>query len=150
MEKLFMSAGIVSAIVLCVVGLFKLPFKSFKEKHPKGYKAVFTALSIVLSVVLSILNELYILHGALLSVDFAILMCAVLAGVFSGYNAYEGLGAKQLVKKIFEKIKSAMVIANTKKAKKYLDKIEDIDEAISILTEKKNQKSESENGNGEV
>lgn len=141
MEKLFMSAGIVSAIVLCFIGLIKLPFGSFKEKHPNWYRAVFTALSIVLSVGLCVLDELYVLCGQLLSLDFAILVCAVFAGVFGGYNTYEGLGAKQLVKTITENIKQAKEIASHKKAKKYLEKIDDIDEAINILTERKNNKN---------
>lgn len=143
MEKLFMSAGIVSAIVLCIVGLFKLPFGAFKEKHKNGYKAVFTGLSIVLCIGLSILNERYILHGSLLSLDFAILICAVFAGVFGSYNAYEGLGAKKLVETIVCKIKEAREIASHDKAKKYLNKIVDIEEAINILEDrKKKQNSE--------
>ena len=60
MEKIFMSASIISAIVLCIIGLVKLPFKGFKGKYPKWYKDVFTIVSIVISVVLSILDELYI------------------------------------------------------------------------------------------
>lgn len=143
MEKLFMSAGIVSAIVLCVVGIAKTPFVKFKEKHPKGYKAVFTILSIILSIGLSVLDELYILCGKLLSLDFAILVCAVFAGVFGGYNAYEGLGVKALIKTIINNIKKARDMSTNKKAIKYLDKIEDVDMAIAFLEEKKhNQNSE--------
>lgn len=140
MEKLFMSAGIVTAIVLCVVGILKLPFGSFKKNHPNWYKAVFASLSIVLSAGLCVLDELYILCGELWSLDFVILVCAVFAGVFGGYNAYEGLGAKQLVKTIIDKLKEAKELSSHKKAIKYLDKIDDIDGAIDILTERKNNK----------
>lgn len=140
-----MSASIISAIVLCIMGLVKLPFKGFKEKYPKWYKAVFTTIGIVLSVVLSILDELYILSGDIISFEFLTLTCGVFAGVFFGYNGlYEGLGAKQLVKNIISKIKDLRSVATTEKAKKFLDKIEDIDEAINILTERKN------NNNSEV
>ena len=141
MEKIFMSAGIITAIVLCVVGIAKLPFSSFKEKHPKGYKAVFTGLSLILWIGLSVLNELYILCGKLLSLDFAILICVVFASVFGGYNAYEGLGLKGLVKTIVDKVKEARCLAKNEKAKKYLNKIDDIDEAINILIERKNNQN---------
>lgn len=145
MEKLFMSAGVVATIVLCIVGIVKLPFKSFKEKHPNWYRAIFTIISIVLAIGLSILDELYILCGELLSLDFAILLCVVLAGVFCGYGGvYEGLGLKELVKKIIENVKKARDMSDHKKAIKYLDKIDDIDGAIKMLEERKN------NQNGEV
>lgn len=144
MEKLFMSAGIVVAIVLCLIGIIKLPFNSFKNKHPKGYKALFTLLSFVFAIGLSILDEIYILCGELLSIDFAILISVVIAGVFSGYSGiYEGLGLKELVKKILENLKKVRELSSNKKAVKYLNKIEDVDMAIAFLEEKKhNQNSE--------
>lgn len=144
MEKLFMSAGVVVAIVLCIIGIIKLPFKGFKNKHPNWYKAIFTSLSIVLSVGLTVLDELYILCGELWSLNFIILLSAVFAGVFGGYGGvYEGLGVKELVKKIIENIKKARDMAENKKAVKYLSRIEKIDEAISFLEERKrNQNSE--------
>lgn len=150
MEKLFMSASIVIAIVLCIIGIIKLPFKKFKDKHPKLYKAIFTMLSIVLAVCSCVINEKYILCGKLLSVDFAILICSVLAGVFGGYTAvYEGLGLKELMKKLTENVKKTKELANGKKAEKYLDKYlkidGDINKAISLFEKKKH-----ENENGEV
>ena len=139
MEKLFMSAGIVTAIVLCVIGIVKLPFNRFKEKHPQWFKAVFTILSIVLAGGLCVVNQLYILCDGLLTVNFAILVSAVFAGVFGGYGGvYEGLGLKELVKKIVDNIKKARDIAQNEKVVKYLNKIEDIDKAIAILEERKN------------
>lgn len=141
MEKLFMSAGIVTAIVLCVVGILKLPFKKFKSSHSKLYKALFTSISFFLSIGLSALNELYILGGNVLSVDFAILLSVVIAGVFCGYGGvYEGLGLKELVKKLIENVKEARDISENNKVVEFLNKIENIDEAIKILEERKNQK----------
>lgn len=150
MEKLFMSAGIVVAIVLCIVGVAKLPFDKFKDKHPKWYKAVFTLFSTVLSVGLCVLDELYVLSGDLVSFDFIILVFVVLAGVFGGYSGvYEGLGLKELMKKLTENVKKAKELANGKKAEKYLDKYlkidGDVNKAISLLEKKKH-----ENENGEV
>ena len=142
MEKLFMSAGIVSVIVLCIVGIAKTPFSDFKKKHSNGYRAIFTGLSIILSIAMCVLDELYILEGSLLSLEFAILICTVFAGVFGSYNAYEGLGAKKLVSIIAEKIKQARDISKHKKAVEYLYKIDDIEEAINILLQRKNNNSE--------
>lgn len=143
MEKLFMSAGIVVAIVLCLVGIIKLPFDGFKKKHPNWYKAVFTLISIIVSVGVCVLNEVYILCGQLLSLDFAILLCVVFAGVFCGYGGvYEGLGIKELMKKLSDNLKQAREIAEDKKAVKYLDRIEDIDKAIAFLEDKKNNHNE--------
>lgn len=141
MRDLFMSAGVVTAIVLCVVGIIKLPFKNFKVKHPIGYKIIFTTISLVISIVLCVLDELYILCGQLLSVDFSILICVVLAGVFCGYSGvYEGLGLKDFVKKIIANIKKAKEISKDKKVVKYLNKIDDVEKAIAILEERKNNK----------
>lgn len=143
MEKLYMSAGVVVAIVLCIVGIIKLPFKSFKVNHPIGYKSVFTTCSFILSICLSILDELYILCGNIISIDFIILLSTVLAGVFAGYGGiYEGLGLKDLMKKLNENIRKAKEIAQDKKAVELLNKI-DIDKALSIIEErKKAEKSE--------
>ena len=138
MEMMFMSAGVVVAIVLCLVGIIKLPFGKFKEKHPQGFKTVFTVLTFILAIGLCVVDEMYILCGELLSIDFGILVCVVLAGVFSGYNGvYEGLGLKELVKKIVESLQKARDIAQNKKVVEYLNKIDDIDMAISILEGRK-------------
>ena len=138
-----MSAGIVVSIVLCLVGIFKLPFSSFKSKHPNGYKAVFTSISFVFAIGLSVLDELFVLQGELLTIDFAILVCSVLAGVFGGYGGiYEGLGLKELMKKLAENVKKAKELSNDKNVVKTLSKIEDIDKAIALLEQRKNQNSE--------
>lgn len=142
MENVFMSAGVVVTIVLCLVGIIKSPFDSFKSKHPQGYKTVFTTLSFILGIGLAIVDELFILNGRLLSLEFAILVVTVIAGVFGGYNGiYEGLGLKTLMKKIGEGIKKLRSIATDKKVIKFLDKIQDIDNAIAFLEEKKNNQS---------
>lgn len=138
-----MSAGVVAAIVLCVIGIIKLPFDNFKKNHANGYKALFTGLSFILAVGLSILDELYILCGDILSVDFVILVCVVLSGVFGSYNGvYEGLGLKELAKKLVNNIKQARDLSQSKKAVEYLNKIDDIDNAIKILEERKNNNTE--------
>ena len=91
---------------------------------------------------MSILDELFVLYGQIISIDFAILSLTVIAGVFSGYNGiYEGLGLKQLVKKLFEKIKKVKELSSDKKIVKFLNKIEDLDKAISLLEERKHNEN---------
>ena len=144
MENLFMSAGIVTAMVLCLVGIIKLPFKKFKDKHPKWYKAIFTLLSLLFAIGFAVLDEIFILCGTLLSLEFGILISVVLAGTFFSYGGiYEGLGLKELVKKLIENLKKAKDLSKDKKVVKLLNKIDDIDKAIALLEEKKqNQISE--------
>lgn len=144
MEKLYMSAGVVVAIVLCIVGIIKLPFRSFKGKHPVGYKAIFTTCSFILAIGLSVLDELYILCGSIISIDFIILLATVLAGVFAGYGGvYEGLGFKDLMKKLSENISKAKELAQDKKAVELLNKI-DIDKALRIIEARKKEEKSSE------
>lgn len=145
MEKLFMSAGVVTAIILCIVGIIKLPFKNLKVSHPNWYKAIFTIISFVFAVCFSVIDELYILNGEVLSTDFLILICAVVSGTFGGYSGiYEGLGLKELVKKLVDNVKKARDMSENAKAKEYLDKIDDIDNAIKFLEEKKRNQTSNE------
>lgn len=142
-----MSAGIVVTIVLCLIGLLKLPFGSFKEKHPQWYKSIFTLISAIIGLGLCVLDELYILSGDLISFEFITLVLAVMAGIFGGYNGvYEGLGVKELIKKLKENLNSAKKIAEGKKAEKYLDKyiknVGDFEKAIQLIEERKNKNIE--------
>lgn len=115
-----------------------MPFNDFKNTHPKIYKAIFTIFTFILSVALSILDELFILCGQLVSLDFAILIVAVISGVFGCYNGiYEGLGLKELVNKLVDNIKKARDTTTDKKVYDFLNNIEDIDKAIRILEERK-------------
>lgn len=107
-EKLIMSISIISAAVLFIVGLVKLPFGKFKEKHPKWYKATFFVLSLVLVVVGSILFELYFLELPLLSWQFAALIIGSIAGVLVSYEGYEKTGLKALANKVFTPLKDLL------------------------------------------
>lgn len=142
MEKMFMSASIVVAIVLCVVGIVKLPFKSLKARHPQVFKTICTILSILLSIGLSILDQIYIIEGCLFSFEFATLLITVLAGVFVTYNGvYEGFGIKELKNIIKENISKAKELAKDKKVIDFLNKVTDIDKAIALLEERKNKEN---------
>lgn len=123
MKEVFMCASIITAIILCFVGIIKLPFKTFKQKHPKWYKAVFCMLSLVLSVAGPIVSQLYILNGTLASTEFVVLLLTTIAGVFGLYTSYEGLGLKQLVKIIVSKVAELFDKFDDAKLKKIVGKV---------------------------
>ena len=116
MEAIIMSAGIMTTIILSLVGIVKLPFGKFKEKHPKGYKAIFTALSIVLTLAACLINQAFILSLPIFTTSFAIMLLSTFAGVFGLYHSYEGLGLKELMKRLVNAIKEAMAKAKEVKA----------------------------------
>lgn len=151
MEKVFMCASIITAIILCFVGIVKLPFKTFKEKHPKWYRAVFCLLSLALAVVAPIISELYILNGQLASLEFAVLTLTTVAGVFGLYTSYEGLGLKQLVKIIVEKITQLFNSYSDSKLAKVvgtvgIEKLNEINEKLQAekLAKKQSEKQEEQ------
>lgn len=134
MEAIFMNAGIITAIVLSVVGIIKLPFNKFKAKHPKWYRAIFTLLSIVLTLGACIVNQLFILE-AKFNIDFVILLVTAYAGVFGLYHSYEGLGLKTLVQNLVNGIKNIKKNAPESKLSKYIDKV-GIEVALNIINAK--------------
>lgn len=106
MGDVIMSASIIATIILCFVGIVKLPFKKFKDKHPTAYKVVFYSLSLILAIVLPILCGLYMIDLTLKSLEFYVLIITTVAAVFGLYSTYEGTGLKTLVATIVEKIKA--------------------------------------------
>lgn len=130
MKGIVMCASIITAIILCVVGILKLPFKTFKAKHPKWYRAVFCTISLILAVVAPIISQLFILNGVLCSVDFLVLILTTIAGVFGLYTSYEGLGLKSLVKVIVEKVSELLNTYSESKLTKMVGKV-----GIEKLTE---------------
>ena len=144
MEAILMSAGIMTAIILSVVGLIKLPFNKFKEKSPKWYKAVFTILSIVLTFGICLLNQAFVLVQPLFNTNFVITLLSTYAGVFGLYLSYEGLGAKELFKRLINAIKNLKASAPESKLSKYIDKV-GIDVALNIISAKQSEVTKVEN-----
>ena len=145
MEAILMSAGIMTAIILSVVGLVKLPFNKFKEKHPKWYKAVFTMLSIVLTIGACLINQAFVLNSdKLFNTNFVIMLLSTFAGVFGLYLSYEGLGAKELFRRLLEAIKNRRASAPESKLSKYIDKV-GIDVALNIINAKQSEVTKVEN-----
>lgn len=126
MEAIFMSAGAITTIILCLVGIAKLPFDNFKAKHPKWYKAVFTLLSIILTFGACIVNQAFILDSEIIfNIDFAVMLITTLFGVLFVYNGiYEGLGLKELCKRLYSAIKNIKTQAPESKLAKGVAKLE--------------------------
>lgn len=156
MEAIFVSAGIMTTIILSIVGLVKLPFTTFKEKHPKGYKATFTGVSILLTFAVCLFNQGVILAQPLFNTNFIITLLSTYAGVFGLYMSYEGLGAKELIKRLVGAIKEAQIKAkevkatkvkvskDVTKAEKYIDRI-GLDLATEIINVKKSSITQVDN-----
>lgn len=122
MEFTFMIAGIITSIVLAFVGIVKTPLLKYKSK--KWFKPILTLISLIVMVGASVAGQIYIIEKPLLSLDFAILVTMVFAGVFFGYNGiYEGFKIKDLVKKLFENLKNAKNASPESKFAKAYDKI---------------------------
>ena len=148
-ENLIVSISCLSAIILSVVGIVKLPFGKFKENHPKWYKATFYLLSLILVVVGSIIAELYIIEQPLLSWNFIALILGTCAGVFGGYAGYENTGLKTLLNKLFSSLKTWLSSYSDSKVAKMIekvgmDKIEAIASTISVKVEDKEENATEE------
>ena len=141
MGELFMRAGILTTIILCFVGIIKLPFAKFKTKKPKLYKATFTVLSIFLCVYCCVITQFLIFEDKNLT-TLAVLIAFTFAGVFGLYNTYEGICLKNLVKILLAKIQELFNKAPDTKYTKIIDKI-GIDKALKLLEEKVEKISES-------
>lgn len=144
--ELIMYSSIISAIVLCVIGIIKLPLKPFKGKP--FYKPGLTLLTIFFTIGLCVLCELYIIHESVLSVGMLYLLLITFGEVMLTYNGvYEGFGLKQILqdffKKIGKKIGKLLIkspeIKLTKSAEKY-----GLDEAIVYLQDLAKIKAEQE------
>lgn len=150
MEAILMSAGIMTTIILGVVGLVKLPFKKFKLKYPNGYKATFTGLSIILTIGGCLINQAFVLNSEkLFNTDFAVMLLSTFAGVFGLYHSYEGLGGKALLNKIATAIKNLKLAAPQSKLSKYIDKV-GIDVALNIINAKQSEVTKVEVENAVV
>lgn len=136
MGEIIMSASIITTIVLCFVGIIKLPFKKFKDKHPTAYKVVFYSLSLILAIALPVLCGLYMIDLSFKSIEFYVLIITTIAGVFGLYSTYEGTGLKTLVATIVEKIKALCNKYSDSKLTKIIqnvgiDKLNELAQAIT-------------------
>lgn len=129
--NLLMYSGILSGIVLALVGLIKSPFIKFKDK--KFYKPLFTILTIVLVVAGCIVCELFVIEGELFSLGMAYLTLMTLGGTMVTYNGiYEGFKVKELFKKLFALIKKLFIKTPEAKLTKQAEKM-GLTNAIDVL-----------------
>ena len=139
MKEVIMCGTIIATIILCFVGIIKLFFKNFKEKHPKGFRVTFYLMSLILSIALPIVAQLFILCESLQSINFAILTLTTFAGVFGLYSSYEGTRLKDLVQTIVSKIATLLNKYSDSKLAKVVGKvgIDKLNEIDKQLKEKK-------------
>lgn len=101
--ELIMYSSILSAIILCLVGLIKLPFKPFKGKN--FYKAGLTLLTIVITLGMCVICELFIIGESIWSIGMIYLTLITFGEVMLTYNGvYEGFGVKQICQELFTNI----------------------------------------------
>lgn len=144
--EILMNASWLISSILAIVGIMKLFFKKFKEKHPKWYKFTFFMLSLVLIAGGSILAELYVLEGTLASVEFALLLLVTAAGVIGGYTGYECTNLKDGVNQLFTSLKNwfknypetkaaKIVEGLTKEVNKLVEKAGGIDNVVTLYND---------------
>lgn len=144
--EILMNASWLISSILAIVGIMKLFFKKFKEKHPKWYKFTFFMLSLVLIAGGSIIAELYILEGTLASVEFALLIFVTAIGVIGGYTGYECTNLKDGVNKLFAclknwfknypETKAAKIVEGlTKEVNKIVEKAGGIDNVVNLYND---------------
>ncbi len=123
MGEYIMDAGIMSTIILCFVGIIKLPFKKFKENHSTAYKVIFYALSLILAIAIPVVVGLLMLDLSFATVEFYVLIITTIAGVFGLYSSYEGTGLKTLVQTIVSKIKTLCTTYSDSKLTKIIEQV---------------------------
>ena len=123
LKEVFMNATWLASAILALVGILKMPFKSFKEKKPKLYRATFFIISLILVVGGSIVVDMFILEKSLLSWTFAMLLVSTGCVVFGGYMGYEATGLKAGLNKLFASIRNWMTNYSDSKVAKFIKKI---------------------------
>ena len=140
--ELIMYSSIISAIVLCVIGIIKLPLKPFKGKP--FYKPGLTLLTIFVTLGLCVLCELYIIHESVFSVGMLYLLLITFGEVMLTYNGvYEGFGLKQILQDLFKNIGKLLIKSPESKLTKSAEKY-GLDEAIVYLQDLAKIKAEQE------
>lgn len=139
--ELIVNASLLAGIVLCLVGLIKLPLTKFKGQ--KFYKAGLTLLTIGIVIIACVLCELFILNGSIWSGEMLMLTLITFGEVMLSYNGvYEGLGLKAIAKDLFTKFQALLAKHPENKLTKSAEKY-GLNEAIKYLTDLA-QKKEAE------
>lgn len=149
--ELIMYSSIIASIVICAVGLLKIPFIKYKEK--KCYKAIFTLLTIFLIIGMSVIVQLFIINEPLLSIGMLYLVLISFGETMLTYNGiYEGLGVKDLAKKLVNNIANLMAKSPESKLVKHAEKygLNEAIEHLTMLAHKKKVQEESDKAKEEI
>lgn len=139
--ELIVNASLLAGIVLCLVGLIKLPLTKFKGQ--KFYKAGLTLLTIAVVIIACVLCELFIFNGSVWSIEMLMLTFITFGEVMLSYNGiYEGLGLKGIAKELFTKFEALLAKQPESKLAKSAEKY-GLADAIKYLTDLA-QKKEAE------
>lgn len=137
-----MYSTILASIILCLVGIIKLPFKSFKGKC--FYKAGLTLLTIVLTIGMCAICEAFIIGESLWSIGMLYLTLITFGEVMLTYNGvYEGFGLKQALQGLFVNFGKLLFKSPESKLTKSAEKY-GLDKAIQHLNELARAKAEEE------
>lgn len=140
--ELIVNASLLAGIVLCLVGLIKLPLTKFKGQ--KFYKAGLTLLTFAVVIVACVLCELFILNGSVWSVEMLMLTLITFGEVMLSYNGiYEGLGLKGIAKELFVKLQKLVAKHPESKLTKTAEKY-GLDEAVKYLADLAEKKKAEE------
>ncbi len=140
--ELIVNASLLAGIVLCLVGLIKLPLTKFKGQ--KFYKAGLTLMTIAIVIVACVLCELFILHGSVWSGEMLMLTLITFGEVMLSYNGiYEGLGLKGIAKDLFTKVQALLAKHPESKLAKSAQKY-GLEEAVKFLTDLAEKKKAEE------
>ena len=140
--ELIMYSTILASIILCVVGLVKLPFKQYKGKAI--YKALLTLLTIGFTIGACFICEAFIIGESVWSIGCLYLVLLTFGEVMLSYNGiYEGFGLKSICQDLFKNL-GKILFKNpesklTASAEKY-----GLDKAIEHLTALAKTKAEEE------
>lgn len=122
MEKLLMTSGVLTSIILCLVGIVKLPITKFKEK--KWYKPLLTIFTLILIFAVCSICQAFILCGSLLSWSFLVLCALTVSEVMVSYNGiYEGCNLKTLIHNLVEKLKELKKLSPEEKVVNKIEKL---------------------------
>ena len=140
--ELIMYSSILASIILCLVGLIKLPLKAFKGKP--FYKAGLTLLTIVLTIGACVICELFIIGESVWSVGMLYLLLITFGEVMLSYNGiYEGFGLKSVCQDLFTSLGKLFIKSPESKLAKSAEKY-GLDKAIEHLNALAKQKAEEE------
>ena len=140
--ELVMYASLLTAVVLCLVGLIKLPLIRFKGRP--FYKTGLTLLTIVLTLGACVLCQLYVIEEELISVGMLYLVLMTFGEVALSYNyIYEGCHIKTLFKNLFINLGNVLAKRPESKLVKSAEKY-GLNEAIKHLSELAEKRAEEQ------